>query len=139
MPGYTTDPVLLERETATPGTYAAVAQVINVDPPELKRKSVEVEVQGEDYPRVMPTRLESQTVTFELLFDPDLAGHKQFETDAGNKASINLRISYPGTGPRRELFTGFVESFKIDGAPAEGKELKAMLTIKLTSKRTVAP
>lgn len=135
MPGYASDAVTIEKE-APAATWTAVAAVLSVTPPEIKRNFVEPRIQGSDYPVVIPTSQEAQSVTLKLLFDPDLAGHKAFETDLAAKTVGSYRISYPGTTPRRETFSGYVESFVVDELPAEGKEITATVVFKLSAKRT---
>lgn len=137
MAGFATDAVLFEIETATPGTYAAVAQQMNVKPPAYKRKTIEVPIAGTDYPVQMFGNIESMDVTLDLLFDPDTAGQTDLFTLFGTKAKKNYRISYPDPTPRKATFEAVVIGWEEGDMPADAKELTASVTFRLTAKPTI--
>lgn len=125
----TTDLTLFQRET-TPGsgTYVTIAQVIDIEPAERKRKKVEQPTMDSQSPYTKYGSYEAQSVMVDLAFDNDLTAHQQFYADQDNKVVISYRIVYPNTGARTDTFSATIEGIKPSKQSAEGEVQKASIT-----------
>lgn len=117
-----TDGTLFKRETSTPGTYATIAQVINIKPAARTRKKAEVYIHDQSAPVVKYGAEEAQTVEIELAFDNTSTAHQQFFTDYANKTSVNYKIVYPDSGAREDAFAATIESITQGDQTAEGQD-----------------
>ena len=126
----TTDLTLFQRETSPgSGTYVTIGQVIDITPPERKRKKLEQPTMDSSSPQIKYGSYESQSVEVELAFDNDLSSHQQFYTDQDNKTLISYRIVYPNPGARMDTFSATIEAIKPGTQSAEGEVQKATLTL----------
>lgn len=126
----TTDLTLFQRETSPgSGTYVTIAQVIDIDPPERKRKKVVQPTMDSSVPYTKYGAYEDQQVVIDLAFDNDMASHQQFHTDQDSKALISYRIVWPNPGARMDTFSATIESIKESKLTAEGDVQKSSITL----------
>ena len=126
----TTDLTLFQRETSPgSGTYVTIGQVIDITPPERKRKKLEQPTMDSSVPYTKYGAYEDQQVVIDLAFDNDMASHQQFHTDQDSKALISYRIVWPNPGARMDTFSATIESIKESKLTAEGDVQKSSITL----------
>lgn len=130
---------IFERETVTPGTYAAIAQVANIGGPTLSRETVDAT--AHDSPNRWRTFIaglrDAGEVTLELLFDPDNTGQTDLRSDLATLDTIkNYRIKFTDPTPTVWTFAAWVTRFE-PRAPMDEK-LTASVTFKLSGAPTFA-
>ena len=98
-PGYK---VLIAREVAaTPGTYAGVAHVRDIDGPGGTAETVETSHRDSSFRLYQAGMRDGGEVTFDIVFDPDLAGHDPTLSASMYKdwelgRTANYKMTYPG-------------------------------------------
>ena len=125
-------------------TYTTVAQVRDVEGPGLKLDTVEVTTRDTSKWRKRIAGLkDGGTVTFEIVYDPDLATHGAAIGSGTNVpyyllegTSRLFQIVLPDSTPTTIAFTAFVTSFK-PKAPMEGA-LMADVELQITSAVTIS-
>lgn len=134
----TTDLTLFQRETSPgSGTYVTIAQVIDIEPAERKRKKIEQPTMDSSVPYTKYGSYEAQMVSVDLAFDNDLSSHQQFYTDQDSKALISYRIVYPNPGARTDTFSATIEGIKPGKQSAEGETQKATITLGISGTPTI--
>jgi Lambda phage tail tube protein, TTP len=143
--GYRT---LLKRLTTPPSTYTMVAQVEDLDGPQLESKQIEVSHRADGVPSNMWRRYVSGMkdggqVKFSVVFDPDDPTHDPTLTDslyaigaAGTPS--DFMIDFPGAGTDRTTakFSAYVTNFDATSKLEDG--LKADLVLKISGQVTWA-
>lgn len=130
---------IFERETVTPGTYAAIAQVANIGGPTLSRETVDATAHDSPnrWRQFIAGLRDAGEVTLELLFDPDNTGHTDLRSDLATLDTIkNYRIKFPDPTPTVWTFAAWVTRFE-PRAPMDEK-LTASVTFKLSGVPTFA-
>lgn len=126
--------VLLKRETATPGTFATIAQVTNVTPPQYSRETVDVTDKDSvgGYREYIGNLIDGGEVSCEILYDPD--DHNTLLADFEDDQPINWQVEFPTSPVKKQSFaallTGFAPAAPMDAA------LTATITLKVSGKPT---
>jgi hypothetical protein len=137
---YMTDGTLLQREvTPGGGTYATIPQCMNITPPKIQRKKTEVPIHDQSTPVTKRGGMEAMELTFEVAWDPANSYHAALRSDANDKTERSYQIVLPDSGAYQMRFSGGVDSFEFDDFDAEGKALKATVTVGLTTVVTDTP
>jgi hypothetical protein len=130
----TTDLTLFQRETSPgSGSYTTIAQVIDIKPPEKKRKKLEQPIHDQSTPVVKYGGYESMMCEIELAFDNGLAAHQQLYTDQDAKTERSYKIVYPDAGTREDKFSATIESIAPGSQNAEGETQKATIVFGLSA------
>jgi hypothetical protein len=118
-----TDGTLFQRETSPgAGTFATIAQAINIKPPTKSRKKAEIYIHDQSAPVVKYGAFEAMSVEIELAFDNTAAAHQQFHTDIDAKTERNYQIVFPDTGAAQWRFAATIESITSGDQAAEGTD-----------------
>lgn len=123
-----------QRENGS-GTWETIAQVANIQPPQLEREVVEVEELDppDGVMEKLPGVIDPGEVTLTLNFDPDDTGHTTLESDFYAGTVKNYRIRFPnGKG---WTFSAFISGW----APQEvtrGDVVQVEVTFTVTAKPT---
>src|SRR4051812_23513493 len=102
---------VLERETATPGTFTEIAQVVmigHVTKTVAAVKKTKLTSTSQEY---RPGRIpDNGTVTFRIQYDPNLADHQQLYDDQDDGVEGTYRIKYADgkTTSASVAFNGFI-------------------------------
>jgi len=118
-----------------------IAQVTNISGPNLSLDTVDVtEHDGTGWEEVVATILRSGEVTFDIVFDPNAATHKNASGgilyDLTTRTSTTWSIVFPTTPAVTWSFTAFVTAFA-PSMPVDGA-LTASCTLKITGQPTIA-
>lgn len=123
--------------------FTALAQVIDIDCPELSRETVKRSTLGAGVHRMRASKkINANTATFTVLWDPANAQHTALITDvnSANGAPRNWRIGFDNgeaTNWPGFAFRGFVQSVKPNGAE-EDQNMSLDVTIQLDGLITAA-
>lgn len=127
------------RETVTPGTYADIAQVVNIGGPALSREAIDATSMDSSgrWRQFIAGLRDAGEVTLELLFDPDNTGQQDLRNDLSTLDTLkNYRITFPDATPTTVTFGGLITRFD-PKAPMDEK-LVASVTVKLSGAPTWA-
>ncbi len=127
-----------QRETVTPGTYADIAQVVNISGPSLSRDTVDAtnHASTSRWKEFIGGLRDAGEVTVELQFDPDSTGHADLRSDLAVDAVHNYRIIFTDPTPTQWTFAALVTRFE-PRAPHDEK-LTATVSLKLSGVPTFA-
>lgn len=135
--------VLLAKETAVPGTYVNFAQIKDIDGPSAMADQIETSHRDSLFRKFQPGMKDGGELNFDIVFDPDLAGHDPTLTDSVYKdwetgTVRNYKATYPGVGTDITtcIFSGFISKFGFT-APMEDA-LTAAITVKVNGAMTWA-
>jgi hypothetical protein len=140
MPAYISNTTqLLAGDGATPTeVFTAVAQVLSVKLPAYERNIVELRTLGNSYPDQLVGPYNTMEAEFKLAFDPDMATHEAMRTRLIAATTHNYRVSLPDGGtPQSYTLRGIFTKFELDEFTAEGAEIVANATLRLTALPTV--
>lgn len=136
--------VIIAREVAaTPGTYAAFGQVKDIDGPSGDANQIETSHRDSAFRKYQAGMRDGGEVTFDIVFDPNLAAHDPTlatsvykDWELGRMA--NYKISFPGVAAALTtcIFAAFTSAFSFS-APMEDA-LVASLTLKVNGVLTWA-
>lgn len=128
----------LKRET-TPGggTFQDVPQCITITPPVHQKKFFEVYTHDSADPVSLGGSNEVMEVEGQIAFDPANTIHQGFKTDYDSNQVRKFQIVLPDTGNYMMEFSASVAKWNIDELPADGKELTASFTLRITGSVTV--
>jgi len=128
---------LFQRETATPGTFETVTEVLSILGPETTLDLVDAtHMESPDgFAEVIPAILRSGDVTFQAAYLPDDTKHQSLDTDQRAKTLKNWKIDLPGTS-LNWTFAAYIKSIGQE-IPFDGKMTKTVV-LGLTGKATVA-
>lgn len=119
-------------------TYVQCGRLMNVEPPEISRDSVETtEVdQGDDNRRFEPGPLiDNGEYKFDFVWDRSEAQQQLLEADASTKTNQHYRIEYPlGNGVQVD-FQGHITS--MGKTWEQGERMLRTFTIKVSGSKTV--
>ncbi|HET7041687.1 MAG TPA: phage tail tube protein [Gemmatimonadales bacterium] len=122
----------LERETITPGTFAALAKITNIGGPGISRETLDVTAHDspDGWREFLGGLKDGGEVSADINYDP--ADHDTLVADLDAQA-INYRITWPGGAKWAfpAILTGFEPS-----APFDDK-LTASITWKVAGKPTL--
>lgn len=122
----------LERETATPGTYAAIAQILSVTPPQYSRDTHETTTADvtDGYKTFIGGLKDAGEVSMEIEYDPDT--HNTLIDDLDEAGTYNYRVVLPWGTIDTCTFAAVMTAFNPQ-APAEDK-LTATVNFKVSGK-----
>jgi hypothetical protein len=128
--------VMLQMETATPGTYADVVQVMSTGAPKptvaaVKKTNLASTVQ-EYRPGKIPDNGELQ---FRVQYDPNDTTHQALLTALYAGTTKNWKLKYPDgmATPANSMFAGFLTAFEPDNFSAtDENNVEADVTIQIT-------
>lgn len=123
---------ILARETATPGTFAAIANVTALSPPGLSRETLDVTAHDSPngYMEFLGGLKDPGEVSFDVNYDPEQ--HDALVADFEDQA-INYKVTFPnGT---TWTFPAILTGFEPD-APYDDK-LSASISLKVSGKPTI--
>ncbi len=144
-PGYK---VTISREVAaTPGTYAVFAQVRDIDGPAGSAEQIETSHRDSQFRKYQAGMRDGGEVSFDIVFDPDLAGHDptvatSVYQDWENGKMANYKITFPGQLATTTedtttcIFAAFTSNFAFKAPMADA--LTASLTLKINGVLTWA-
>lgn len=134
LAGYNT--ILKLESTATPGTYGAVAGVVNIQGPGLSADVLDATQMDSTggFREKIPGLKDGGDVSLEIHYVPDNAAH----SDAADglvalyaaKTTKSWQIVWPDSSPTTFQFDAFISAFQ-PGAPVDGK-LTASVTLSVT-------
>lgn len=119
-----------------------IGQVLSISGPGLSLDTEDVTSHDSTgaWEEVVATILRSGEITAEIVYDPNLATHKNASGgllyDLAQRASTTYSIVFPSNPAVTWTFTAFVTGFEPD-APVDGK-LGASVTLKITGQPTLA-
>lgn len=126
----------------TSGGGTAIAQVMSISGPGLTADTVDVTSHDSTnaWEEVVVAILRSGEVTFDIVYDPATATHKNAAggllADLVGRASTTYTLVFPDSGSTEWVFSAFVTGFEptepVDGA------LTASVTLKPTGDMTLA-
>lgn len=129
--------------TTAPSTYTTIAQVRDISGPGTTADQIEVSHRDDQWRRFKAGMRDGGELTFDIVFDPDLASHDPTLSTSiyaalANGTSQTFRITYPGvaTATTTATFGGFVSGFELD-TPMEDAQ-SASMTIKISGAITWA-
>lgn len=136
MAKYTAYETVLQVNTAST-TYVAIAQVRDISGPSMTQDAVETTARDTSKWRTFtPGLRDGGEVTFDLIYDPDLATHSATNTTSGlvyfllNGSAKNFRLVMSQSGGDYFEFSGIVTAFTPE-TPLEDV-MTASCTIKVT-------
>lgn len=116
---------------ASPETFTTVGQVQDISGPSLSLGTVEVTNHSSTAREFVADILGGGEVSFEIVYDPNLATHKNASGGLlyalAQKQRKNWKLTLPSSPSADIAFTGWVTKFE-SAAPVEGK-LAAKVTI----------
>lgn len=129
MIGHTTT---FEIESATPGTYTPVAEVLDVTPPGLSRDAVDATNSGstDGWREYVAGLKDGGEVSFELNFIPGGTAETAIFAEFAKDVTTNYRITFPNADTW--IFAGFITGFE-PSAPQDDR-MTATATFKLSGK-----
>lgn len=123
--------VVLEYDDAGNGTWVAIAQVRDVDGPELLTEAIEASCHSDDsnnHRDYVPGLNDLGDISFELAYDDSLASHTWLRSSA-RAAFKDFRVTHPDSGSTIWTFQAMVTSlspkFPVDGLMTADVTLKA--------------
>lgn len=121
-------------ESATPGTYTKVAEVVSITPPPMTRDAVDVThmESPNEYRQFIPGLADLGEATITINFVPSATDAL---VTAFNAKRGNYQITFPNNV--RLQFAGIVTGYTID-ALSTGEKMSATFTIKATGAPTFA-
>lgn len=127
--GYT-----LSYDMAGTTTWVAVAQVASITPPPTTMGKVDVTTLDSTFTEYRPDELEDYgEMSFDLLLDPDLAGHQIFRTNVVLGTLANWKLTPPGnSATNTRIFLGFLTNYA-EGQVTPKGSLTATCSVCLTS------
>jgi predicted secreted protein len=128
--GYSGFEVELHMETGTPGTYAAVANIRDLDGPGIEVEEVDSSSRSSGWMTFRPGMKNGGEVSLDVVYDPAL--HTTLRATIGT--TKNWKIVMPDTGAEEWAFSGFVKQFS-PSAPLNDA-LTADITIKVSGEVT---
>lgn len=134
--------VMLKRgDGESPEVFTAIAEVKDIDGPELEAEMKEVTSHDspEGWREYIPTLLSGGEVSFDLNFIPTHATHGYstgMVSDLVNRRKRNYQLVFPDSGSTTWAFEALVANFKTAG-PVED-ELGAEVTLQITGKPTLS-
>jgi len=134
--------VLLLRQTAVPGTFTPIAQVVDLSGPQLESEQIEVShradgVTANMWRRYVAGMKDGGEVSFQVIFDPDEPSHDPtlatslYALGASGESDV-FQIDFPGAGTDRTTatFDAYVVNFDVDAPLEDG--LTADVTLKVS-------
>lgn len=118
-----------------------IGQVRSLSGPGLSLDTIDVTAHDSTgaWEEVVASILRSGEITAEILYDPNLATHKNLTGgllyDLTSRASTTYSIVFPSSPTVTWTFTAFVTAFE-PSMPVDG-ELSASVTLKLTGQPTI--
>lgn len=135
--------VKLAKETATPGTYANIAQVLDISGPGVQADQIQVSHRDSTWRKYLPGLVDGGEVSFDIAFDPNDASHDPTVTtsmyaDCINQKAGNYKLTFPGAGTATTtcILNAFVTKFETS-EPVEDA-LTASITLKINGALTWA-
>lgn len=125
-----------EKETATPDTYEAVANVSDINPPGIEREALDVTAHDSPngYMEYIGGLKNGGEVSITVNYDP--SAHDELVADMDDPDPINYRITWPtavgGSWEFSAVMTGFSPA-----APVDDK-LSAEITFQVSGKPTLS-
>lgn len=115
-------------------TWVAVAQVASITPPPTTMGKVDVTTLDSTFTEYRADELEDYgEMSFDILLDPDLAGHQTFRTNIPLATNANWKLTPPGnSGTNTRIFTGFMTNYA-EGQVTPKGSLMATISVCLTS------
>lgn len=131
----------IAQESATPGTYTTIAEVVSISPPKISVGSVETTHLSSSRKTFRPTIMDGGEVSFEIHYDPDETTHSALTTlataTAANQAAKNWRITFTDATPATYTFSAFVTGFEVGQVGVE-ENITATITMKVSGAVTIA-
>ena len=128
--------VVLAKETTPPGTYTTFAQIRDIDGPSAEADQIETSHRDSLFRKWQPGMRDGGELNFEIVFDPDLAGHDPTLANSVYKdwelgVVRNYKMTFPGDAAKTTtcIFSGFISNFGFQ-APME-EALTADITVKV--------
>ena len=125
-----------QRETATPGTYASVSELIALTPPNVSLETVDAtHFESPDaYREYIAGLLDGGEVEVTLNFDPDGSDWADYISDIEARAAVNYKIILADTTAitLAAIPTGYTPEIPLDD------KMTITFTYKVTGKPTVA-
>lgn len=134
MAGFNAYGTVFSRESITPGTYTAVANVNDITPPGIEREALDVTAHDspDGYMEYIGGLINGGEVSITLHYDP--AKHDTLLADLESVDPVNYEITWPvavgGSWQFAAIMTGFAPA-----APVDDK-LTAELTFQVSGKPT---
>lgn len=127
----------LQRETATPGTYEDIAEVLSINGPSYSMDVIDVtHLQSTGSFREFIAGLrDAGEVSFDVNFDPDATTHASLRTDYEAGTKKNYKLVLPDPTPTTFAFAAFITGY-VPSYPL-GDKMAASLTLKITGKPTI--
>lgn len=124
-------------ESATPGTFVPIVNVVGLKPFSLKTDIVDVTAHDSpsNYREKIAGMQDAGQCSFELNYNPDAVSHQYLIESLGSAAVESFKVTFAGSS---EYFTfdGIITAFDVD-APHDGK-LTASCTVEITGPVTEA-
>jgi len=129
---------ILQIDLAGGTSFTVVAQVKRVKIPKSMMGDVDVTCLDSTFVEYIPDELvDNDNISFDLSWDPDLAGHQQFSANLGVRG-VKFQVVPPGnSGANTCTFTGYFNSHDPGDMTPKG-ELTATVTARPTSLLTFA-
>jgi len=121
---------VLQQDIAS--TLTDIAQIISIELPEAENETYEADTldnSGAGIPYELTGRTEGGSVSFEMFFDPALAGHQEFTDKLTTPADDSYKIIFADSGTTEWAFTG--SGVSLGGTVDLADGLKANVTIKV--------
>jgi len=144
MAKYTAYESLLQVDTTGSGAYVDIAQVRDISGPSMSADAVEVTARDTNKWRTFtPGLRDGGEVTFDLIYDPNLASHSASDTTTGlvyfllNGVAKTFRLVMSQSGGDYFQFSGIVTAFTPE-SPLEDA-MTASCTIKISGVVSFTP
>ncbi len=123
--------VKLHRETAVPGTFAEIAQITSVTPPQYSRETIDVtDKDSAGYREFLGGLVDAGEVSCEVNYDPAI--HNVLLDDLDSDDPVNWQVNFPTTPVQTCTFSALLTGFAAT-APMEDK-MAATITMKVSGK-----
>jgi len=123
----------------SPETFATIAEVLDINGPNMTADTEEVTSQSSTWKEYIATVLDAGEVTFDLNFVPTDATHSYSAgllKDFTSRTLRNFQLVFPDSGSTTWTFAAYVTAFQ-PSAPVNGK-LGASVTLKISGQPTLA-
>lgn len=138
---YSSFGTILERgDGASPETFVAVAQAMDIDGPGMETDFEDTTTHSDaadgNFKTWSPLLQDGGEIKTEVLWDPNNVAHQGITSDQTTRRQGNWRVKYPTSPQKIASFSGFVKNFDFK-SPVKGM-LKRNLVVKITGPVTVA-